>query len=135
MKNAAGLTAVLLLIGGLAAGCGGSDDDTGGDKAQAKQAAMPQDAATEDFCSAMLDLSGGAAADKEAFRAAREKLKKTGTPKEIVGDAREGFVVFVAALDAVEDPVKAEDPGFTKDEQAKLDKLSTEFVKICQEAK
>jgi len=114
VKRIALIGASLVLVGGLATACG----------------SPPEDANSDDFCNAMTDLQS-AGDDKGKFEDARDKIKDTGTPEEIDGDAREGFEIFVDALDDVDDPKDAEEPDLDSDEEEKVGKFMAKYTEIC----
>ncbi len=77
MKRLALVGASLVLVGGMTAACGSS----------------PEDADKDDFCSAMEKFL--ASEDEDSFKDNKDELKDVGTPKDIDGDARDGFEFMV----------------------------------------
>lgn len=117
---AAGAAAVLALS---LTACGGSD-----------AADAPQDASKDDFCEKFQSLDQvetGDTPSEDEFNDAKDKvleLRDVGTPKEISGEAREGFEIFLDAVDdlsyddAKELATSDSDtfPGVSEDDSAKL---------------
>lgn len=118
---AAGAAAVLALS---LTACGGGDD--AGD--------APKDASKDDFCEKLNALDSLETSDtpsEDEFNDAKDKileLRDVGTPKEITGDAREGFEIFIDAVDDLsyddaKDLANSDSdtfPGVSEDDNAKL---------------
>jgi hypothetical protein len=114
------LLAAPLLVVGLLAGCG---DDGDADAADASS-----DASVEEFCQPFVDMlqevsaQGEDLSDADAVRLAKEtadKLRETGTPADMPGDARKGFELVIAKLADLPDDA-------TKDEVEKAQQLTEE---------
>lgn len=117
---AAGAAAVLALS---LTACGGGD---AGD--------APKDASKDDFCeklNALDSLETSETPTEDEFNDAKDKileLRDVGTPKEISGEAREGFEIFIDAVDDLSyDEAKklaSSDsdtfPGVSEEDNAKL---------------
>lgn len=78
--------ASLVLVGGMAAACGGS----------------PDDASEEDFCDAWTAV-GESGGDWDKFEDARDGLEDTGTPEDMEDDARDGFEYYLDAMNDVDE--------------------------------
>ncbi|WP_110207625.1 hypothetical protein [Nocardioides daejeonensis] len=109
MKRLALIGASLVLVGGMAAACGGS----------------PEDADKDDFCKAMQKV--GEAENEDAFKDAMDELKDTGTPKEIKGDARDGFEV----LTDLDWDDRDNDDAVDGDDKKKVEAFSTKYMEVC----
>lgn len=98
------IAAVLLSLGGVAAGCGNDQSSTAADASPSSSstspADAPADASSDELCHA---LSGGASikdgADVAGFA---DALQKAGTPTQIPDTARKGFEVYVGVLRKVD---------------------------------
>jgi hypothetical protein len=104
MKNLTALAGIVL-VAGLASGCGGSGASDGG---------APTDASEASFCGTFTDfassLSNGSAEDDTAtqvknVKEAVGKLEDTGTPKGITDEGRQGFELFVGLINDLDDDV------------------------------
>ncbi|WP_370289931.1 hypothetical protein [Nocardioides sp.] len=128
-RRLAAATAPALLVLSLTA-CGGDD-----------AAGSPENASVEDYCTAFNADSQFDDPSAEQIQDYGKKLAEVGTPAEISGDARDGFVAFVDFLSGIEgdDVTKLSESGdpqdvFPKDD---LDKISAFFEKtftLCQDS-
>lgn len=138
MKHAL-FVASLVLVAGSAVGCGGNDGGGG--------TAAPDNASSEDFCSAFGDLftgilSAGTDETSDAIKALKDgasKLSDVGTPDGIPDDARNGFEVFVNALEDLDenaDLSALDDLGgdVSKEDQADVEAFVTWAVGECPDA-
>jgi hypothetical protein len=109
--------AVLLLVLGLVAGCGGSNSSATGDGGDAASG-PPQNASVEDFCGAFLDLiqqvsqAGDDITDEQAVKLAKDladKLSEVGTPADMPEGARRAFETAIAKIRATQDDATREE--------------------------
>ena len=152
--------AVLLVVPALLlAGCGGDEDDAGPGPAPSfpgsgavevpgsaapsatagggQQEGPPADAAVEDFCAALMssvaDPDGGEVATFAAT------LARTGTPPELTAEQRQGFELYVGALEALPDDATKEelrarpDLGFTKPQEKKVRAFFSYATVVCDD--
>lgn len=101
----------------------------------------PEDASTEDFCKAWTSFGETIATDKvdeDKVKDAVSEIEEVGTPKEIEGDAREGFELSVDLLNDVDfgaDDVTAElekaDEDVSDEDQKKLDAFEKKSGELC----
>lgn len=132
MKRLAYVGASLLLALSVSTAC--SDDKDGDDKERkaATAADAPDDAATDDFCDAMTDLTTGAQGDDEKpFRDALAAFVSTGTPVEIKGDSRKGYELFAEALGGVEWEQRNDVAELPQDDQKLVAAFITDYSKLC----
>ncbi len=132
-RRVAAVSAPLLLALSLTA-CGGGSDASG----------APDDASSEDFCAIFLDQSDdlGNSDDSgkqlEAAQDLADSLTEVGTPADFSDEAREGFELFVEAIDDldegdIEDFADSEDASdiFDEDDAAKVEAFTTAAVQSC----
>lgn len=130
-RPAAALGAAALLAFSLTA-CGSDASDA------------PTDASEEDFCGVFEDaykpiIEAGfepSEDDWEKFQDAIEDLADVGTPEDMTDDEREGFEVFVEAVDEADyDDVKGDsDFGVSGDDEDKAEKFFAYVSETCPEA-
>jgi hypothetical protein len=96
------LAAGLLLVGALATACGDDAEDA------------PDEASKDDFCGVIEDAPIDEKPSQDDVDEWVDKLKDTGTPDDIPGDARHGYEVLVDALDDADVDDLQEDPTFEK---------------------
>lgn len=110
----AAVAAPLLLALSLSA-CGGDDD--GGDGGSADDA--PDSASVEDFCDTF--LASSEVTDGAGIKDFADALAEVGTPDDMSDEEREGFEVFVAVAQDVDEGATLEDlddPDVSADEEA-----------------
>jgi len=129
-RRAAAVAAPLLLALSLTA-CGGDDGSS-----------APDDASTEDFCTAFADTPSSDGSDEDAAldeaHDYADKLAEVGTSSDFDGEAREGFeayVDFVKDIDSgdLEDFENAEGPDdvFGGDDADKVTAFITQAASVC----
>lgn len=101
----------------------------------------PEDASTEDFCKAWTSFGETIATDKvdeDKVKDAVSEIEEVGTPKEIEGDAREGFELTVDLLNDVDygaEDLEAEmekaDEDVSDEDQKKLDAFEEKSGELC----
>ena len=154
------VAALLVVPALLLAGCGGDAEDAGpapapsfpagtgtaevpgseapsGTAGGGQQAGPPTDAAVDDFCAALMssvaDPDGGEVATFAAT------LARTGTPPEVTADQRQGFELYVGALEALPDDATKEelrarpDLGFTKPQERKVRAFFSYATVVCDD--
>lgn len=114
MRRLALVGASLALLGGMTAACGGS----------------PDDASKDDFCKAYEKIDGESFDD---VKDAAEELGDVGTPKEIEGDARDGFEKM---LDIVDDADNEDDAteaidDLDSDDTKKIRAFTEKASEVC----
>ncbi len=105
----------------------------------------PDDASNKDYCKAFTDQPKDANS-KDTDKAAdsvheyADKLAEVGTPKDLDGDAREGFEIYVDFLAEIDgDDVKKfsdaekSDEVFDGDEADKVDAFIESTLEVCAE--
>lgn len=85
----------------------------------------PEDASKDDFCKQFEKF--GEVKDEDSFNDAKDSMKDVGTPKEIDGDAREGFEILV---DLDWDDTK-DDDSVDKDDQEKVLAFTQKASELC----
>lgn len=105
------IAAVLLSLGGVAAGCGGNSDSASSASstptASSSPSGAPTDASSGDLCTAL--QAGSTIKDGADVADFASGLEKAGTPSDIPADARKGFEVYVGVLDKVDPKATAQD--------------------------
>lgn len=107
----AGLSAGVLLLGGLLSGCGGGDDSSAEPSSASTTASsatdtgatggtgtVAQDADTEKFCSAYAEIVTSGSDDLAVQKKAIDELQAIGVPKSMDADARAGYQLLVDAI-------------------------------------
>lgn len=132
IKRSAGLLATGLLLGFTLTACGGGD-----------AADAPTNASKDEFCDVFnSSQEGDSELTEESFEEVQDmfaELGDIGTPKEIEGDAREGFELLVDAVadmsfdeaQEMEESTLAEFPGMDKEESDKVLAFFTESFSLC----
>ena len=120
---------------GSPSGSGAEPSATAGGGGQA--AGPPTDAAVADFCAALMssvaDPDGGEVATFAAT------LARTGTPPELTAEQRQGFELYVGALEALPDNATKEelrarpDLGFTKPQERKVRAFFSYATLVCDD--
>ena len=115
MKHAL-IAAVLLSLGGVAAGCGGDDSTSSADAAASTSASSspagtpsdaPTDASASDLCKAL--TAGSTIKDGADVADFADGLQQAGTPSQIPDTARKGFEVYLGVLQDVDPQATAKD--------------------------
>ena len=105
------IAAVLLSLGGVAAGCGGNSDSASSASstptASSSPSGAPTDGSSSDLCTAL--QAGSTIKDGADVADFADGLEKAGTPSDIPADARKGFEVYVGVLDKVDPKATAQD--------------------------
>lgn len=105
------IAAVLLSLGGVAAGCGGNSDSASSASstptASSSPSGAPTDGSSSDLCTAL--QAGSTIKDGADVADFASGLEKAGTPSDIPADARKGFEVYVGVLDKVDPKATAQD--------------------------
>ena len=106
------IAAVLLSLGGVAAGCGGNSDSASSasstpTSASSSPSGAPTDGSSSDLCTAL--QAGSTIKDGADVADFASGLEKAGTPSDIPADARKGFEVYVGVLDKVDPKATAQD--------------------------
>jgi hypothetical protein len=127
------LAASLVLVGGSAAAC------TGGSATGA-----PTDASQDDYCATYKSLftkmsTKTDATDKQIVAEIKdwaERMRKTGTPKDIPKDARAGFETTISLIDDLDDDAKPDDfekidEGLSETETTQVDTFDTYTTDTC----
>jgi hypothetical protein len=128
MKHAL-IAAVLLSLGGVAAGCGGDDSTSSADatpstSAPTSPADAPTDADASDLCTAL--TSGSSIKDGADVVDFAKGLEKVGTPSDIPDSARSGFETYVGVLEDIDPKTtasqlqKMKNPDLSKEEQSNV---------------
>lgn len=128
IKRSLGAAGAAVLLAATLSACGGA----------------PTDASKGDYCKAFGDTPKDAESkdtDKaaDAVHEYADKLNEVGTPKDIDGDAREGFELYVDFLTDIDgDDVKkfseaenTEDVFDDKDDSKKVDKFLEKTFEVC----
>lgn len=140
----AGIALALSCLGGVLAGCGGSDSDGGGgggSKSDAKAATV------DGFCKQVASLTTTLAQSDPKDSAATVKgiqgwvadVEDYGTPSELSGEAREGFEALVGTFKDVEDDASFKDlqalvSGVSAADNEKMTKFGAWTAKNCTPA-
>lgn len=141
MKHAL-IAASLVLVAGTVAGCGG---DSTSSKDKAAPSGPPTDASVSEFCGTFKTIGedvaklGKDAKDAEivaALKKAGTSLDKTGTPKSISSDARQGYeltVKLIAKLDdnATQADVAKIDQGLSQAQKKQQSAFNAYVAKTC----
>jgi hypothetical protein len=105
------IAAVLLSLGGVAAGCGGNSDSASSASstptASSSPSGAPTDGSSSDLCTAL--QAGSTIKDGADVADFADGLEQAGTPSDIPADARKGFEVYVGVLDKVDPKATAQD--------------------------
>jgi hypothetical protein len=141
------LAAVLLLVLGLVAGCGGSDSSDAGSAADDGGSASgpPNDASVKDFCDTFLDLvqqaseQGSDVSDADAVKLAKEaadRLEDVGTPEDMPEDARRAFEKAIELIRSIPDDATRKEMDeiaaeLTEDQQKDLQALTAYVTQKC----
>ena len=140
--------AVLLLVLGLVAGCGGSDSSGGGDAGDDTSSSAdgpPTDASVEDFCGTFLDLiqkasqQGSDVSDADAVELAKEaadKLSEVGTPEDMPAEARRAFEKAIELIRSIPDGATQKEmddiaADLTAEQQKDLQALTAYVTEKC----
>jgi len=135
--NTASLVAALVLMAGVAAGCG---DDSASSPATARD-----NASVEEFCAGVAEIGRsieGVEGDKptaeqlDAIQGAAADLGEVGTPEEMSDDARMGlelvvgFIVDSGSATTV-DELSSPDDGLAEDEQQQFEAFDSFIEDSC----
>ena len=105
------IAAVLLSLGGVAAGCGGNSDSASSASstptASSSPSGAPTDGSSSDLCTAL--QAGSTIKDGADVADFADGLEQAGTPSDIPADARKGFDVYVGVLNKVDPKATAQD--------------------------
>jgi len=127
MKRVFSVAALVLAAGSLSA-CGGGPG-----------ADAPTDASVDDFCAGFIEtfevISSGD--DEIDAKDAADALAEAGTPEDISDEEREGFEIFVEALDGIGNGASQEDvedaDEFPEDEAEKGEAFINYATTTCQD--
>lgn len=114
----------LVLLGGIATGCGGGGSDA------------PDDAAEKNFCKAIEAAPAAQKPSQDDVDEWVDELKDTGTPDNIGEDERHGFEVMVDTLEDVDvedfdDISKFEDAVEDDDDREDVKKFFVYYAETC----
>jgi hypothetical protein len=137
------LAATLILMAGITAGCGDSDQPAASDP--------PEPATVEEFCGVfddffaeMSELTGtGDEPDQQAMiqavKGVADRLEEVGSPEDIPDDAQAGLDVTTEALQGLPDDATQQDlaeleTDFTEEEQTQTKAFDTYVTSTCEGA-
>lgn len=138
------IAACLVTIGGAATACGGNDSTAASDSgssaspsssSSADPSSAPTDTSATDFCTGLTSTSK--IADGKDVAAFASVLQTTGTPADIPAEARQGYEIYVAALDSIDKDTstaqlkKMGDLGLSKDDQTKIQSFMSYAGTLC----
>ncbi len=134
IKRSVGAAGAAVLLAAALTACGGG------------ASGAPDDASSKDYCEAFGDEPKDAD-NKDTDKAAdsvheyADKLAEVGTPKDIDGDARDGYEIYVDFLADIDgDDIKkfseaeSADEVFDGDDADKVDAFVAKTVEICADA-
>lgn len=139
------IAAVLLSLGGVAAGCGDDDSTSSADAAASASSSpadtasdAPTDASASDLCKAL--TAGATIKDGADVADFADGLQQAGTPSQIPDTARKGFEVYLGVLQDVDPEATAKDlqnmkqVDLSKTEQAEVQTFMGYAQQTCAPA-